>query len=135
MNKTVLVGLACLGLLFILGSSVVFVTREVGGFNLFGSKSADCTPYNVFINKGDKDNTVEIVWLTKKECMAFIQYGSSEGNMKMIGVDQYNSVQSKEHKVVLENLLSNEKYYFLINSDNQGYGSDGVPLEFRIRDL
>jgi hypothetical protein len=35
----------------------------------------------------------------------------------------------------LEQLLTTESYYFLINSQEQVYGNEGVPLEFILEEL
>jgi len=51
----------------------------------------------------------------------------------MIGVD--SNSKSKEHSVEIEKISSSEKYFFLINSDNQTYGNNGVPLEFSLKNL
>lgn len=135
MNRKFLIGSIVLGLVFVLGSLGVFVVREVGGFDLFGSKSTGCAPYNVFITEGEENYSVEIEWSTKDKCFGFVQYGSDSNDMKLIGVDLADNSQSKEHRVVLKSILSTERYYFLINSDDQEYGLNGIPLEFVFKDL
>jgi hypothetical protein len=37
--------------------------------------------------------------------------------------------------VVIDGLLRKERYYFLVNSQDQAYGNNGSPLEFVIEDL
>jgi hypothetical protein len=111
------------------------VTRNADGFDIAGVSERDCVPYNVFIMKGEEDFSVDIKWSTKAECVGFVIYGRDRGNLDMVAIDRVNESQSKEHIVTLEQLLTTETYYFLINSQEQGYGNDGVPLEFVLEEL
>ncbi len=134
-KKIYLFSFAAIGIVVMAISLVLFITKEVGGFDIFDSSSNKCTPYNVFINKGDKDYSVEISWFTKEKCIGFVQYSKDSSNMNLIGVDLTSDVNSKSHNVVLENLLTTERYFFVINSGDEVYGTEGIPLEFRIVDL
>lgn len=115
--------------------SVFLVTRNAVGFDIAGVSERDCVPYNVFVMKGEKDFSVDIAWSTKAECVGFVIYGSDRGNLDMVAVDRVNKSQSKEHIVTLDRLLTTETYYFLINSQEQVYGNNGVPLGFVLEEL
>jgi hypothetical protein len=78
---------------------------------------------------------VNITWSTKKECVGFVQYGSQRENMNSVAVDQKNKVKSKTHEVTIEKLLTTQKYYFLVNSDDTSYGYNGTALDFSLKDL
>jgi len=125
--------LGIFSLLLISVSAVLLVTKNVSGFDMFGSSKVDCVPYNVFLEKGSKDYSIKITWVTKAKCFGFVQYGLDQKSMEMIGVD--SNSKSKEHSVEIEKISSSEKYFFLINSDNQTYGNNGVPLEFSLKNL
>jgi hypothetical protein len=135
MNKKLLFGTAILGSFMIFFSLGIFIVKEVGGFELFGSKDMSCTPYNVFIRKGEMEYSVEIEWATKEKCYGFVQYGTGSNEMNLIGVDLENSSKSKVHSVVLKNILSSKRYYFVINSGEQEYGLNNIPLEFVLKNL
>lgn len=117
-----------------LSLSLLFVKNTFGS-NIFASLKRDCVPYNIFIDKGDAEYTVVIKWSTKKECVGFVQYGSVRDNLTSVGVDQTNKVRSKSHEVKLEKLLTTQRYYFLINSDEVAYGYNGKSLDFSLSEL
>ena len=116
-------------------SSALLITSNVIGFDILGTTSNDCVPYNVFVSRGEKNFSVDIVWSTKAECVGFVQYGRNRDNLDMVAVDVVNMRKSTEHSVTLEQLLTTEVYYFLINSQEQAYGNNGVPLEFVLENL
>ncbi len=115
--------------------SILLVTRNVVGFDIAGVSQRDCVPYNVFVMKGDNNFSVDISWSTKAECVGFVLYGRDRGNLDMVAVDRVNRSKSKEHVVTLEQLLTTETYYFLIDSQEQAYGNEGIPLEFVLENL
>jgi hypothetical protein len=115
--------------------SVLLVTKSVVGFDIAGVSERDCVPYNVFILKGENDFSVDITWSTKAECVAFVLYGRDRSNLDMVAVDLVNKNKSRDHIVTLDQLLTTEVYYFLINSQEQAYGNNGVPLEFILENL
>ena len=116
-------------------SSIVLITSNVIGFDILGTSTNDCVPYNVFVRKGEKNFSVDIVWSTKAECVGFVQYGRNRDNLDMVAVDILNITKSREHSVTMEQLLTIEVYYFLINSQEQAYGNNGYPLEFVLENL
>lgn len=114
-------------LLFILVFKVV-ATSESG-------RAEKCVPYNVEIKKAEKDFQVEISWLTKDLCTGFVLYGKDRNNMNLIVVENSGNYNSRDHRVVIDGLLTYKRYYFLINSDSQDYGISGSPLSFTINSL
>ncbi len=122
--------------IFLVGISLsLLFVKNTFGSNIFASLKRDCVPYNIFIEKGDSEYTAIIRWSTKKECVGFVQYGNVRDNLNLVGVDQTNKVRSKAHEVKLEKLLTSQKYYFLINSDEVTYGSGGKALDFSLTEL
>lgn len=122
--------------LFIVGitSSLLFV-RNTFGSDIFALAKKDCVPYNIFVEKGAQEYSTQITWSTKKECVGFVQYSSQRDNLNLVAIDQKNKVKSKTHEVVIEKLLTTQKYYFLINSDNVAYGYNGTALDFSLENL
>lgn len=108
-------------------------------FRVSGSSSSmnidGCNPYNVEINKGDKEHSVEISWKSKKECSAYIIYGSEMKNLNLIGIDLNNEIKSREHVVILNSLVSSKTYFFSIVSEGITYGKNGLPISFSISSL
>lgn len=115
--------------------SILLVTRNVVGFDVAGVSERDCVPYNIFIMKGDDDFSVDITWSTRAECVGLVLYGRDRANLDMVAVDLVNKSKSKIHTVSLNQLLTTEIYYFLINSGEEVYGKGGVPLEFVLQNL
>lgn len=123
---------------FVLVMSSVFLLlrkNRVGSFDSLFEPQNECTPYNVFVEKGNDEFSVMIKWRTIGKCSGFIQYGIDRSELDRVGFDVNGSLKSVEHQVVLEKLLTKSKYYFLINSESKGYGSNGVPLEFIISEM
>jgi len=94
-----------------------------------------CTPYNVNIGKTDQENSVKISWKSKEDCSGYLLYGKEMRGLDMVGVDLQNEVQSKEHEIVLNSLVSSKMYYFTIISNGISYGKEGLPLQFSITSL
>ncbi len=115
--------------------SILLVTRNVVGFDVAGVSERDCVPYNIFIMKGNNDFSANITWSTRVECVGFVLYGRDRGNLDMVAVDLVNKSKSKVHTVSIDQLLTTEVYYFLINSGEEAYGKNGVPLEFILENL
>ncbi len=108
-------------------------------FKSFASKDSisieGCTPYNVNIGKTDQENSVRISWKSKEDCSGYLLYGKEMRGLDMVGVDLKNEVQSKEHEIVLNSLVSSKMYYFTIISNGISYGKEGLPLQFSITSL
>ena len=94
-----------------------------------------CTPYNVNIGKTDQENSVKISWKSKEDCSGYLLYGKEMRGLDMVGVDLKNEVQSKEHEIVLNSLVSSKMYYFTIISNGISYGKEGLPLQFSLTSL
>lgn len=135
MNRKVFYIVGGISIVLVSLASILLITRRVVGFDVVGISTRDCVPYNVFIEKGEKNYSVSIKWSTKAECIGFIQYGRDRYNLDMVAIDLDSKSKSKEHIVRIEQLLSKEVYYFLINSQEQAYGNNGVPLEFMLNNL
>lgn len=119
--------------------AILLVVVALFAFKVTGSEKSiyvdGCTPYNVQIQKGDEENTVEILWLTKDPCSGYTLYGKEMRGLEMVGVDLKNSAESKEHIVILKDLVTTKRYYFSIVSNEVSFGKDGLPLQFSIESL
>lgn len=124
-----------LGILLVGVSSCVLFVNNTFGSDIFALAEKSCIPYNVFVEKGSSDYSVKISWNTRKECLGFIQYGSTRDNLNLVAVDLENKAKSKTHEVTIEKLLTTQYYYFLINSDDKSYGSNGSALDFSLENL
>ncbi len=116
-------------------SVVLLLKQNVKSFDSLFVVSDDCTPYNLFISRGEEEFSAVIRWETKDKCMGFVQYGLDRNSLEKVGIDLTNEYRSQKHEVVLEKLLTKDRYYFLINSDNVGFGNNGKPLEFILENL
>jgi hypothetical protein len=127
--------LSVVALLFLGCGLFLLFSRDIDELEVKGVAEKDCVPYNIFVMPGENDYSVEISWKTRSECLGFVLYGQNRGNLDMVGVDLVNESSSKDHNVVIDGLLRKERYYFLVNSQDQAYGNNGSPLEFVIEDL
>jgi len=125
------------GIVFVVVSLSIFILfkKNVGGFDTLFVSQEDCTPFNLFVTKGDEEFSAKIVWETKGECMGFVQYGLNREDLDRVGMDFLNGYRSKKHEIVLDKLLTKEKYYYLINSDGKAFGNNGRPLELVLNNL
>jgi len=121
--------------LLFLASGLFLLFSKGDELEVKGIAEKDCVPYNIFVMPGENDYSVEISWKTRSECLGFVLYGQNRGNLDMVGVDLVNESSSKDHNVTIDGLLRKERYYFLVNSQDQAYGNNGSPLEFVIEDL
>lgn len=133
-RKKVLIVIGVLLFITSLGS-VFFFVKDVVGFDIFNGGKQDCVPYNIFVNKGTEEYSVDISWSTSANCLGFVQYGKDRNNLENVGVDLENSASSKKHLVNMGKLLSLEKYFFIINSNSQSYGVNGTSIEFSLENL
>ncbi len=121
----------------ILGILLIVIVLVV--FRVSGSEDSiyveGCTPYNVQIQRGIKENTVEISWKSKEKCSGYILYGKEMKGLDMVGVDLKNETQSKDHFVIVESLVTSKRYFFSIVSNGVSFGKDGLPLQFSIDSL
>jgi hypothetical protein len=127
--------LSAVALLFLGCGLFLLFSRDIDELEVKGIAEKDCVPYNIFVMPGENDYSVEISWKTRSECLGFVLYGQNRGNLDMVGVDLVNESSSKDHNVTIDGLLRKERYYFLVNSQDQAYGNNGSPLEFVIEDL
>lgn len=135
MSKRVFIILGGISFLVTILSSVMLFVKEANSIDLVGYIKRDCVPYNVFVQKGEKEYSVEISWSTKADCIGFVLYGNSSNSLDLVAVDLKNKAKTTNHEVVLESILSSESYYFLINSGEKSYGSNGSPVIFSFDSL
>jgi hypothetical protein len=125
-------------LLIILSSFLIFLgLLTVFVFKVRGSNGREmvtgCVPYNVSISKGDQYQAL-IEWYTTEECLGYVSYGDDRNKLDFIAVNN-DTLSSRSHKVVVENLLPSQTYFFVINSGDRSYGNRGVPLSFSLSSL
>lgn len=118
-------------ILVVLSICVYIVVFKVSGSD--NSVTVEgCNPYNVQIKKGDKDNSAEIIWKSKEDCSAYIVYGDEMKDLNLVAIDLENGIKSREHRVILNSLMSSRTYFFSIISDGVNYGKNGLPVSFSI---
>jgi hypothetical protein len=115
-------------------SSILLLSKEVGSFTPFTSNT-DCTPYNIFVSKGEGEYSAVIEWYTKEKCTGFVRYGKDMNKMENISLDSLGGNKGNFHEVVVDKLVSTERYYYLVVSGEQSYGSNGSPLYFTLEQL
>ena len=136
MSKKVLIIVGCIAFILTMSSLFLLLKKDrVGSFDSLYEPQNECTPYNVFVEKGEDEFSVIIDWETTAECAGLVQYGIDRNDIDRVGFDVEGNLKSKKHRVVLDKLLTKSKYYFLIDSERKGYGNNGVPLEFVISEM
>lgn len=134
-SKRIFIIIAVVSFILVSISSLLLLKKNVGGFDSLFTSQNDCTPYNLVVEKGDEEFSVRIIWQTRGKCLGFVQYGLDRSDLDRVGMDLNNVGRSEHHEVVIEKLLTKQKYFYLINSDKKGYGNNGAPLEFILGDL
>ncbi len=135
LNKKYFILTGFIGIILVGISSGLLFVRNTFGSDIFASSEKNCIPYNVFVEKGSSEYSVQISWNTRKECLGFVQYGSNRDDLDLVSVDMENKAKSKVHTVVIEKLLTTQRYYFLINSEDKAYGYNGSALDFSLKNL
>jgi len=119
--------------------SVLMIFVGIFVFKVSGSNNSvsveGCNPYNVEIKNGENGNSVEISWKSKSKCSAYILYGTEMKNLNLVAIDLEGDFMGKNHKVVINSLLSSKTYFFSIISGGTTYGKDGLPISFSISSL
>lgn len=134
MNRRLFVITTIISSLVVLTTSVLLFTSKVGSFS-FLNRSGSCTPYNVFVEKGNSDYSVVISWYTHGKCVGYVNYGLDIDRLDRVGVDISEKGSSNSHRVVLDKLVTKQSYYYLINSNGVKYGNNNIPLEFILESL
>lgn len=98
--------------------------------NILGksAQTENCIPYNVNILK-ESTSKVTIKWETSAKCIGLVKYGLSIKEFPYQVISQ-SSQKSNEHQVSIDKIQPGYNYYYIIVSDNQEYGIDGLPLTF-----
>lgn len=135
MSKRILLTIAFFSVILVFSSTFLLLKKNVGGFDFLSVGQSNCTPYNIFTKKGEAEYSMQISWETKGKCLGFVQYGLDRNNLDRVGIDISEDRGMRKHIVTLDKLTTKQKYYFLINSDNQAYGNNSSPLEFILENL
>lgn len=131
MNKRKFVVAMSVTLVVVLGILTVFVFKARGSSGR--ELVSGCVPYNVSISKGEEFQAV-VEWYTVDECLGYVMYGDNRVNLDFISINR-EELSSRNHRVLIENLLPSQNYFFLINSGGKSYGTKGIPLSFSLSSL
>ncbi len=114
MSKKILIVVGFAAFVLTLSSIFLLLRKNgVGSFDSLYEEQNDCTPYNVFVEKGEDEFSVIIKWRTVGMCTGFVQYSSDRNKLDRIGFDLEGNLKSSDHSVLLGKLLTKSKYYFL----------------------
>ena len=106
MNKKLFTVIVVLTVVMVSVSVFLLLKKNVVSFDSLFVSQSDCTPYNLFVTKGENEFSVKIVWETKGKCLGFVQYGTNRNSLDRVGIDLIYGYRSQEHEVVLEKLLT-----------------------------
>ncbi|MBD3329106.1 hypothetical protein GF357_01275 [Candidatus Dojkabacteria bacterium] len=88
---------------------------------------AGCTPYNVDVVE-ITENSVNFTWETDDECYGLVRYGTDKENLAMIALGDNVQRASNSHNVEVKMLSPRTTYYFVVVSENEEYGFEGIPI-------
>lgn len=92
--------------------------------------SADLTPSNV-LGKGNEDGkSATITWMTDKEAMGVVEYGTTPASLLLRAPE---SSQSTNHSLVLTPLKPGTNYYFRIRIGEEVFDNNGIPYSFKTK--
>lgn len=129
-KKIIIITISVVCILFV--TVLVVVTKVTGSSEK--SMISGCVPYNVSISKGEENFQAVIEWSTQDECLGYVIYGRDRDRLDFIAIDT-QELSSKNHRVVINKLLTEKRYFFLIYSGDTTYGSRGNPLSFSLSSL
>lgn len=89
-----------------------------------------CVPMK--FKKEERETGYYLTWTTKDECTGYVRYGTSQNSYPYLALDEQGVVKMKNHSVKLNGIVKNDKYYFVIISDEKSYGLEdsSIFLEF-----
>ena len=125
-NKREFVIGLCLGSILLAGGIAGVISNSRGNFS--------CTPYNVFLSK-EGDHKISVSWSTRDSCLGYVLYGDNSYEIERVAINPDYLGKSKDHTVIIPDLLSTNSYYFIIVSDESPYGNNGKPIAFSLEDL
>lgn len=92
--------------------------------------SADLAPSNV-LGKGNEDGkSATITWMTDKEAMGVVEYGTTPASLLLRAPE---SSQSTNHSLVLTPLKPGTNYYFRIRIGEEVFDNNGIPYSFKTK--
>ncbi len=116
---------------------IIVILLLVGVLGVFGvntaktylsGASADLTPKNV-LGKGNGDGkSATITWMTDKEAMGVVEYGTTPASLLLRAPE---SSQSTSHSMVLTPLKAGTNYYFRIRVGEEVFDNNGIPYSFK----
>ncbi len=93
-----------------------------------GSAAGEVEPANVAAAAADDGRSATVSWVSEKESMAVVEYGTTPASLLLRAVET-NSVTS--HKVALSPLKANVSYYYRIRIGDEVFDNGGIPYSFK----
>jgi hypothetical protein len=98
-------------------------------FSYFDDDSTEsCNPYNILVEEVETYK-VNISWQTDDKCIGYVKYGLSINDLPYQSISN-SSQKGSEHLVKIDKVQPGFNYYYIVVSDNQEYGVNGLPLTF-----
>lgn len=91
-----------------------------------------CTPYNIDITE-ITGSSINFTWETSDECYGVVRYGTDKENLVMIAFGDNAQRARTSHEVEVKMLHPRTTYYFVIVSENEEYGLQGIPIAIKTK--
>ena len=115
----------------VLGVVMVLIVLAVSQVRTFMSgASSDVEPQSVTAVSGDDGKSVVISWISDKESISKIEYGTTAASLVLMSAE---SSAVKNHNVSLTSLRPSTTYYFRIRVGDEVFDNGGIPYTFKTK--
>ncbi len=115
----------------VLGVVMVLIVLAIGQIKTFMSgATSDAEPQSVTTVPGDDGKSAVISWISDKESIAKVEYGTTAASLVLMSADT-SSVTN--HSVSLTSLRPSTTYYFRIKVGDETFDNGGIPYTFKTK--
>lgn len=128
MKKINIKSLVIFGVLAVVMVLVVVAVNQVR--TLISGASSGVEPQSVSAVSGDDGRSAVITWISDKESINKIEYGTTAASLVLISTE---ASASTNHSVALSSLKPGTTYYFRIRSGDEVFDNGGIPYNFKTK--
>jgi hypothetical protein len=115
----------------VLGVVMVLVVLAISQVRTFMSgATSDVEPQSVTVVSGDDGKSAVINWISDKESLAKIEYGTTAASLVLMSAE---SSAVTNHSVSLTSLRPSTTYYFRIKVGEEIFDNGGIPYTFKTK--
>ena len=97
---------------------------------MISSASSDVEPQGVTVVLGDDGKTATITWMSNKESIAKVEYGTTAASLVLMSAE---SSMTTDHRILLSSLRPGTMYYYRIRVGEEIFDNEGIPYQFKTK--